>query len=128
MAQHKKTPTFIRILSRNNIVICINPTHVASFQIQEKAKIKTGTKEKPEVVEADTIRFYLHSGTGFNYSVGIDITQEDFNYICATLLEFLYLNESEFQARSEAIAKEKMADWKKLSQDNEDKVKTTTEA
>jgi hypothetical protein len=128
MASHKKDPRFIRIISNDKQVVCINPSELQSFQIAASANIKvgTGTKDKdgkPEfkTIEADTIRFYFPGGVGLSYSVGIDISKEEFSYICATLLEFLYLNEGEFKARSEAIAKEKMAEYMKISEENEAK-------
>ena len=109
MANHKKLPIFLRIKSSQNQVICINPQHIASFQIAEKAQLKN--QKTGEVMEADTIRFYTSVGTTFVYSVGVDITQEEFGYICATLLEYLYLNEHEFRAKTEQIESAKMAEW-----------------
>jgi len=128
MPNHKKYPTFIRVRASDKSVVCINPTQLSSFTITEKAKIKTGTKEAPVYTEADTIRFYFPAGTGLTYSVGVDITQEEFDYVCSTLLEYLYLNEGEFEARSKAIANQKMEDWQNLSKENEEKLTPTTKA
>ena len=124
MASHKKYPTFIRIKSSNNQVICIQPSLIASFQIQEKApiKLKDGTS-----VEADTIRLYTAVGTTFSYSVGLDINEQEFAYICSTLIEFLYLNETEFRAKSEALEKVKLEDWNKVMQDEAEEEKALTE-
>lgn len=125
MATHRKTPLFLRIVTHDKAVVCINPHQLSSFQILEKASIKVKSKVpmgEDKVIEADTIRFYFPSGTGLSYSVGLDLTQEEFNYVCTTLLEFLYLNEAEFKARSQAIAEESMKEWETLSNDNEAKL------
>jgi hypothetical protein len=113
MPSHKKFPTFLRVISNNKVVVCINPLQLSSFQILEKAKIKV----KEEVIETDTIRFYFPSGTGLSYSVGVDITQEEFNYICSALLEYLYLTETEFRAKSIALEKAKMDRWNEIAQE-----------
>lgn len=126
MATHKKTPVFIRIIATNKEVICINPLELSSFRIREKAKHKIKRPDGEEVIEADSLHFYFPTGMGLTYVVGEDISQENFDYVCATLLEFLYLNEAEFKAKSEAIEKAKMYDWNKLSQQNEDKLKEAT--
>lgn len=124
MATHYKDHIFIRIIAHNNSVICINPHQLSSFKIDEKAIIKTKTPEGEKSVECQTIRLYFPSGMGLAYSVGIDITQEEFNYICATLLEFLYLNEAEHKAKTEALNLAKMGEWNKLSAENEAKLST----
>lgn len=123
MANHKKYPTFIRIKSRDNQVICIQPSLIASFQIQEKAqvKIKDGT-----TIEADTIRLYTAVGTTFSYSVGIDINEQEFGYICATLIEYLYLNETEFRAKSDAIEGRKLEEWNKVMADEAEEEQAVT--
>lgn len=121
MATHKKTPIFIRVISNKTQVICINPTQLASFQVIEKAnvKIKSKTTNEPEIIVADTIKFFFTNGTGLSYSVGIDITQEEFNYVCGTLTEFLYKNEAEFKIINEANEKAKMDEWNAISKENE---------
>lgn len=129
MATHKKSPIFIRVTATNQQVICINPLHVSSFHIKEKAKFKVRSnpadRNSPEEERVgDTIFIYFPQGTGLTYRVGIDITQEDFDYICATLIEFMYLNEGEFRSKSEAIEKAKIAEWNKLSRENEAKLGT----
>ena len=114
MASHKKHPIFLRIISSNNTVVCLNPLQLSSFQIVEKAhiKVKATTPQEPSEVIADTIRFYFPNGTGLSYSVGVDISQEEFNYVCNTLREFLYLSEPEFRVRSaELAAAAHMAEW-----------------
>lgn len=131
MPSHKKNPVFIRIISHDGVVECINPLQVSNFQIVEKAKIKIKSKdakEGVEIVEADTIRFYFPSGTGRSFSVGIDITQNEFDCICSTLLEYLYLNEQEFLAKTAAIEKSKMSEWNKISQENSKALDTAKEA
>ena len=129
MPTHKKTPIFLRIIATDKKVICINPSQLSSFEIAEGADIKVKSKDPavttPEIVKADTIRFYFPSGTALSYSVGLTITKEEFDYVCSTLLEYLYLNESEFAAKSEAIAKAKMDDWVKISKENEQKSELT---
>lgn len=124
MAAHKKTPIFIRIISNDERVVCINPLELSTFQVVSNARVQLkGDKRNPKEEDfgnADTIRFYFPSGTGLSYSVGVDITKDEFNYICATLLEFMYLNEQEFKAKSEAIVKERMTEWVKISKNNED--------
>jgi hypothetical protein len=124
MANHKKYPIFIRVKSRDNQVICIQPSLIASFQIEEKAKIKL---KDGNVVEADTIRLYTAVGTTFSYSVGIEINEQEFGYVCATLIEFLYLNEQEFRAKSEALEKQKFFDWNKAMEDEAEEEKALTE-
>ena len=124
MANHKKHPIFIRIKSRDNTVICIQPSLIASFEIKEKAKIKL---KDGSIIEADTIRLYTAVGTTFSYSVGIDIDEQEFGYICATLIEFLYLNETEFRAKTEAIEKQKFFDWNKAMEDEAEEEKALTE-
>jgi len=115
MPSHKKFPTFLRIISNNNTVVCINPLQLSSFQILEKAKcIDPKTKE---TFEADTVRFFYPQGTGLVYSVGVDITQEQFNYICTALLEYLYLTETEFRAKTMAIEKARMEEWNRIAQE-----------
>ena len=114
MASHKKHPIFIRIKSNDNSVVCVNPQHLSSFQILEKAKVRVKDDTQPDgfkLVETDTIRFYFPQGTTLGYSVGVDITQNEFNYVCATLLEYLYLNEIEFRAKTDAIEKAKAEEW-----------------
>jgi hypothetical protein len=115
MPTHKKYPTFLRVITTDKIVVCINPLQLSSFQIIEKAKIKVKGQDEP--VEADTIRFYFPSGTGLTYSVGLDITQEDFNYLCNALQEYLYLTEPEFRAKSAALEKARMEEWNKIAQE-----------
>jgi hypothetical protein len=124
MANHKKYPSFIRIKSRDNTVICVQPSLIASFEIKEKAQIKL---KDGNVVEADTIRLYTAVGTTFSYSVGIDINEQEFGYICATLIEFLYLNEAEFRAKSEALEKKRVEEWDKIMQDEAEEEKALTE-
>ena len=108
MPSHKKHPVFLRIIAHKNSVVCINPLQLASFQIMEKAKL---TDKDGKVTEADTIRLFYPSGTGMSYSVGKDITQEEFAYICETLREYLYLNEQEFKAKTAALEAQRIAEW-----------------
>lgn len=124
MASHKKYPTFIRITSSNNQVICINPLHIVSFQIKEKAQIK---QKDGSTSENDIIRLYTAFGTTFSYSVGIDITEQEFAYVCSTLIEFLYLNEAEFRAKSDAIEAKKLEEWNKVMADEAEEEKALTE-
>lgn len=131
MATHKKSPIFIRIIASNKTVVCINPFQLSSFRIVEKSKVKirsnsTDKNAPPEEIEADAIYFYFPAGTGLSYVVGVDITQDQFDYICATLTEFLYLNEHEFKSKTEAINQSKMNEWNKISTENEEKVVETT--
>lgn len=122
MAQHQTDHLFIRVKANDRSVVCFNPHQVSSFQIIAKAMIKTKTPEGDKIIEADTVRLFFPAGTGLSYSVGIDIEQADFDYICATLLEFMYMNETEHKARSMAIEKHKMDDWNKISKENEGKL------
>lgn len=129
MATHKKSPVFVRVTATNAQVVCINPLHVSSFHIKEKSKfkVKVDPNDPKSAIEervADTIFLYFPQGTGLTYRVGIDITQADFDYLCATLIEFMYLNEAEFKSKSEAIEKARMDDWNKLSKENEAKLPT----
>lgn len=129
MASHKKTPVFLRIKASDNSVVGINPLHCSSFNIVENAKYKYQPTDKTKPVEertANTIYFYFPQGTGLTYRVGLDITQAEFDYICATLLEFMYYNEAEFKARGIAMATAKMDEFKKLSLENESKLDTLT--
>lgn len=128
MPSHKKHPIFISVIANDEEVLCINPLELSSFQILEKAKIKVKPKSSndADVVVAPTIRFFFPSGTGLSYSVGIDITRQHFDYLCATLLEFRYLNQFEFEAKSKAISQEKMDEWNKISEDNSTKLPTET--
>lgn len=131
MPSHKKTPAFIRVVTNEKKVVCINPLQLSSFEILEKAQIKVKNPDggEPVIKEADTIRFYFPAGTSLTYSVGMQISREEYNYICNTLLEFLYLNEQEFEAKSKAIATAKMSEWNQISEENSQKVTTpTTEA
>jgi hypothetical protein len=116
---HKKHPVFIRVVTNNKHVVCINPLQLSSFQILEKAKVKVkaDTAEGFTYIEADTLRFYYPTGTGLTYSVGVDITQEEFNYICHTLQEFLYLNEVEFRAKGEASERKKLELWNQIAEE-----------
>lgn len=124
MPTHRKSPLFIRITTFKNKVVCVNPYELSSFQIIEKAKIriKKPAEGQPDFVVADTIHFYFPSGMGLTYIVGEDISQEEFNYVCATLAEFMYMNEQEFKARSEKIKADQMADWNALSEENSKKI------
>lgn len=128
MPAHKKTPAFIRIITSEKEVVCINALELSTFQILEKHKIQTkgakDSKDPTDFLFADTLKFYFPTGTGLSYSVGVNITQQDFNYICATLLEFVYLNETEFNTRHAALQESKMDEWNKLSQENEAKIVT----
>lgn len=124
MVNHKKHPVFIRIITNEHVVVCINPLQLSSFQIVEKAKL---VNKEGETYEADTIRFFFPSGTGLSYSVGKDITAEDFLYICNTLREFVYLNEPEFKNRTAALDAQRMADWNKIMQDVDEEEKAVTE-
>lgn len=124
MPTHKKTPIFLRVITNEKKVICINPAQLSSFEIVEQAEIKVKSKDPnapPEVVKADTVRFYFPSGTALTYSVGLTITKEEYNYVCNTLLEYLYLNEAEFVAKTESIKKAQMEDWNKISEENNTK-------
>lgn len=129
MPTHRKTPIFIRVTASNKQVIGINPLNLSSFNIVEKAKFKIrkdpNDRTATEEHVADTVYFYFPSGTGLTYRAGYDISQADFDYICATLVEFMYLNENEFKAKSEAIKKAQMDDWNKLSTENEANLDTT---
>lgn len=118
MAQHRKTPAFLRIVASNQMVMCINPLQLSSFSILEKSKI---TLKDKTVIEGATIHFYFPSGTGIDFTVGHNITQEEFDYVCSTLLEFLYLNEAEWKAKNAAIAATQVAEWNKISEENEQK-------
>ncbi len=125
MPAHKKTPNFIRLVTSEKKVVCLNPLHFASFEIVANAKIKIKAKEvggPDTIIEADTVRFYLPVGTCFSYSVGIDLTQPEFNYICDTLTEFVYLNETEFKSKTEALKKAQMDEWNKISEENNNKM------
>lgn len=126
MPTHKKTPAFIRVVTTENAVVCINPLQLSSFQILDQARVQVrGDKRNPKEEDYDLlpmVRFYFPSGTGLSYAVGVDITQANFDYICATLLEFLYLNEAEFKARGEAIKKQQMDEWNSISQENSGKI------
>lgn len=122
MGTHRKHPIFIRIVAGNKMVVCINPLELSSFQIVEKAKVTVKRPDGPETIEADTIRFFFPSGTGLTYTVGVDFSQEQFDYVCATLIEFLYMNEAEWKARNESIKQAQMDDWNKLSEENEAKL------
>ena len=125
MANHKKHPVFIRIVSNNQSVVCINPLQLSSFQITEKAKIK---QKDGTIVEADTLRLFFPSGTGLSYTVGVDISPDEFLYVCNTLREFLYLNEYEFKARSAEMDAVKLAEWNALmaADSEEDKAMVET--
>ena len=125
MANHKKHPVFIRIVSNNQSVVCINPLQLSSFQIMEKAKIK---QKDGTIVEADTLRLFFPSGTGLSYTVGVDISPDEFLYVCNTLREFLYLNEYEFKARSAEMDAGKLAEWNALmaADSEEDKAMVET--
>lgn len=132
MPTHRKTPLFIRIITSKNKIICINPTNVFSFEIAEKAtvRIKSKTPNDPSEIVGDTIYLYSPSGMGVNYTVGKDLTQEDFNNLCSTLSEYMYLNEAEFNAKSAQVKQEQMELWQKDSKQNEEKLgltPTTTE-
>ena len=124
MASHKKSPIFIRVISNEHTVICINPLQLSSFQIIEKAKIR---QKDDHVIEADTIRFFYPTGNGLSYSVGIDITAEEFLYICNTLREYLYLNEAEFKARTAELDQAKLAEWNAIMTDAEAEEKAIIE-
>lgn len=121
MAQHRKTPAFIRIVASNQRVMCINPLELSSFTILENSKI---TLKDKTVIEGPTIHFYFPSGTGIDFTVGHNITQAEFDYVCSTLLEFLYLNEAEWKAKNAAIAAVQVEEWNKISQENEAKHET----
>lgn len=123
MPSHHKTPMFIKIITNPKQVVCINPFELSSFQIIEKAKIKK-LKDDKDFIEADTIRFFYPSGTGLSYSVDVDITRQQYDYICATLLEWTYLNEAEFVAKSKAIEQGRIDEWNRISQENEAKLLT----
>lgn len=109
MAVHKKQHIFLRIKTSQNEVICINPQHFASFRIVEKYSVLN--KDKQEIGKGDTLFFYLPVGTVSRFTVGMEITQEEFNYVSSALVEFLYQTEPEFKARTEAIAAQKLQEW-----------------
>lgn len=128
MPTHKKYPTFIRITTSKGQVLCLDPSKCSTFQIREKAKVKTKSKDPKdptstdEYIEADTVRFFYPVGTGLTYTVGVEITQNDFDYICTTLFEFMYLNQAEFDAKTAAMKKEQMEEWNRISQENSEKL------
>lgn len=124
MANHKKHPVFIRIVSSNSSVTCVNPLQLSSFQIIEKAKIK---QKDGTTIEADTIRLFFPSGNGLSYSVGIDISTDEFLYVCNTLREFLYLNEYEFKAKTAEMEAAKVKEWNELMAAEEAEEKAMTE-
>ena len=121
MAQHKKSPLFLKVITTDKQIVCINPAQLSSFQIQKDAslvKLKAGVdkaKNEDDLVRytADVVRFYFPSGTGMTYEVGKEITEENFNYIVATLQEWVYMNKIEFDAVSELKAKEALEKWNK---------------
>ena len=109
MAQHKKSHLFLRIKTSTKEVVCINPFQLASFRIVEGYSIMN--KDKQEIGKGDTIFFYLPVGTITRFTVGMEFTQEEFNYVSSALVEFLYQTEPEFNARTEAINAKRLQEW-----------------
>lgn len=119
MANHQKAHIFVKIISTDKSIVCINPHNLSSFAITPNKKIsyKDGTS-----IQADSLDLYYPQGTGLSYSVGINITKENFDYVCGTLAEFVYLNEYELKLKVEAIEKTNMDEWTKLSEENSKKL------
>jgi hypothetical protein len=113
---------FIKILVKDDRIICINPSQLLSFDIGKNIKLRTkkagvvGTPKNEDDIEmhtADVIRLYSAQGTGMTYEVGKDISAQDFDYIVAALSEWIYLIRPEFKALEEQRAKEAMAAFEK---------------
>lgn len=130
---HKKIPAFIKIITNEKQVVCINPLKLASFQLISAAPVRidaaTGarataqtTKENVTMCERDTLAFFYPDGKSIVYSVGFEISQQEFDYVCETLLEFLYLNRSEYDSKTLEIETKRMAEWNRISKENEAKV------
>jgi hypothetical protein len=117
MPSHKKHPVFIRIKTSDNEVICVQPTQLSSFRIKEKHEVKN--RDGQALGTGDTIWLYLPSGTYTRYTVGMEITQEEFNYTCNTLREFLYLSEPEFKAKTAELDLQRKADWDAIMSDED---------
>ena len=126
MATHKKHPVFLRIKTSDNEIICVNPLQLASFRIKEKYEVTN--RDKQVIGTGDTIWFYLPAGTYTRYTVGIEITQAEFNYVTSTLLEYLYLNQTEFQAKTAAMEYAKIEEWNKVISEEAEEEKTLTKA
>lgn len=131
---HRKSPLFIKIITTDSQIVCVNPSQLSSFQVLREhqcARLKEGIVGKPKGPEdldhytADVLRFYYPQGTQLSYEVGKDITKDDLNYILAALNEWVYLTSFEFQAMQEARAKDALEAWQPETQSAEP---TTPEA
>jgi len=127
MAQHKKSPLFLKVITTDKQIVCINPTQLSSFQIIKSAPLykpkpgvtKPQSEEDVERYTADVVRFYFPSGTGMTYEVGKDITEADFEYILTTLQEWVYLSRPEFEAITTEKQKAELEAWNKAMEDEE---------
>lgn len=117
---HRKAPLFVKVITTDKQIVCINPQQLSSFQILKDAQLqrpKPGIVGNPKSAEdlesytADVIRFYFPSGTGISYEVGKDITNADFNYIVAALQEWVYLVADEFEAVNRAKEQAAIQEW-----------------
>ena len=98
-------PPFLRIITRDDQVVCINLSQISSFEIRSQEPF---TPKDGEPFKADVIRFFYHTTDKvLTFIVGRQITAEEFNYTCAVLEELQYFTEAERTAIK--IAKEKDA-------------------
>lgn len=121
MPNHQKKPVFIRVIGTDKNVVGVNPLQISSFAITEnvKVKIKPAKEGDPTEHVGNQIEFFYPVGTVLKYIVGLTISEADFNYVCTTLLEFMYLNQPEFEARCKLHESQKMEGWLKQSAENE---------
>lgn len=122
MPQHRTNPCFVRVKASENSVVLINLEQYSSIQIVENGKIKVKKGDTVEEITTKVIRFFLPTGTGLTYAVGVDISSDEFDYLCSVIMEYMYLSQAEFIARQKAKAEQQMDEWKKLSEENQTRV------
>ena len=125
MAQHKRRPQFIKIITTDKNIVCLNPEQVSNFQIQKDAQLWrpkpgiTRPKDESEVEHytGSAVKFYFPSGQGLEYVVGRDITEQDFDYIVGILNEWVYLSQPEFESMQAAKQAAELEKWQQVMED-----------
>lgn len=103
---------FIRIVAREDSVICINAHQLVSFHIQSQATCREVPNDlNSKTYKADVLRLYFNGGTALRYEVGKDITHEEFVFTCSLLHEWLHRSVAEIEALEKQKAQRDLELW-----------------
>lgn len=106
-----ESPTFLRIITRDSQIVCINLNQLSSFEIKEKEQFMP---KDGEAFEASVIRFFYHTTDKvLTFVVGHQITEQDFNYAVDALSGLVYQTPAE---RKQMAVDRERADIKAFEQ------------